>query len=177
MLTLRTVSLWRFDTVAHCHWSWQPFPIPRHRFDSAMGVRRVRYAATTANGAARERYRDTGRFIPADHAEHHVATVTGELSMLDLRREDVLDALRVDDRISTGREDAVWASCQQLTDQIWGWWGEDVHALMYRSRTTPQTSANVVFFAHAPLDGASQALRTHHDLLDQLVLDGFTIDF
>ncbi len=171
------MSLWRFDTVAYGRWNWQPLAIPHHRFDSATGARRVRYAATTVNGAARERYRDTGRFIPADHAEHHVATLTGELSMLDLRREDVLDALHLDDRISTGREAAVWASCQELSGRVREWWGEDVHALMYRSRTTPQSSANVVFYSHAPLDGVSQVLRGHHDLLDELVLDGFTIDF
>jgi hypothetical protein len=172
-----TVSLWRFDTVAHRSWSWQPFPTPRYRFDSARGTHRVRYGATTANGAARERYFDTGRLIPVDHADHHVATLTGDLSVLDLRREEVLDALAVDDRISTGRENAVWVSCQDLTDRVEDWWGEDIHAVMYRPRTTPETSVNVVFYAQAPLVGTSQVLREHNDLLDELVLRGFTIDF
>jgi predicted nucleotidyltransferase len=107
----------------------------------------------------------------------HVATLTGDLSVLDLRREEVLDALAVDNRISTGRENAVWVSCHELTDRVGDWWGEDIHALMYRPRTTPETSVNAVFYAQAPLAGTSQALREHDDLLDELVLRGFTIDF
>lgn len=170
-------NLWRFDTAACDAWDWTPFATPRHRFDSAAGQHRVRYAATAANGAARERYRDTGLFIPSDHAEHHVATLSGELIVLDLRRETVLDALAVDDRISTGREQAVWASAQHLTDRASEWLGADMHALMYRPRTTPETSANVAFYRHAQLTCTSAALHTCADLLDELKLRGFTIDW
>lgn len=166
------VRLWRFDRSAYQDWSWAPFSEPRHRFDSASGAHRVRYGATTAVGAARERYRDTGMLVPDDHADHHVAVVEGALTVLDLRRETILDALGTDDRVSTSREPATWASCQQLTDHVRRWWGTDVHALAYRPRTTPETSTNVAFFANAPLDGRSTRLGDDRDLLDELVLAG-----
>jgi hypothetical protein len=151
--------------------------VPRYRFDSAAGLRRVRYAAAAAHGAARERYWDTGLFIPSDHAEHHVATLSGQLTVLDLRREVVLDALAVDDRISTSREQTVWESAQELTDRTARWWGADLHALVYRPRTSPETSVNVAFYHHARLDCTSAPLHACADLLDELKLRGFTIDW
>jgi hypothetical protein len=151
--------------------------VPRHRFDSAAGLHRVRYAATTAHGAARERYRDTGMLVPSDHAEHHIAALSGELTVLDLRREAVLDALTLDDRISTAREPTVWESAQELTDRAARWWGPDVHALVYRPRTTPETSANVALYRHASLDCTSAPFHACTDLLDELRLRGFTIDW
>lgn len=106
----------RVDSQPIATWNWEPSPKPRYRFDSAGGLWRVRYAARSEEGAARERYRDTGSMIPADHAN--------------------------------------------------------------RSRTTPETSPNLAFFAHAPLTGTSVPLRTRSDLLDRLVLRrGFTVDF
>lgn len=169
--------MWRFDTAACDEWDWTPFAVPRYRFDSADGRQRVRYAATTAHGAARERYRDTGLLIPSDHAEHHIATLSGELTVLDLRREVVLDALALDDRISTGREPTVWESAQELSDRAAGWWGADVHAVVYRPRTTPETAGNVALYRHAPLDCTSVPLHACTDLLDELRLRGFTIDW
>ena len=53
-------------------WTWEGFPSPRHRFDPADGSFRTRYASTRFYGAARERYLDSGRYIPAAHADHHV---------------------------------------------------------------------------------------------------------
>jgi hypothetical protein len=129
-------------------------------------------------GAAREPYRDTGSFIPADHAGHYVVTLTGRIWFLDLRRDGSLDALGLDDRISTGHEPEVWAAAQRLTDLALDWWGEHLHGLVYRSRTTPQTSANLAFFAHAPLHGRSRKLGTASGLLAELIaLHGFTVDF
>jgi hypothetical protein len=172
LLTTMPVRLWRFDAAAFPDWSWAPFARPRHRFDSAAGLHRVRYAATSALGAARERYRDTGMYIPADHVDHHVAELTGTLTVLDLRDERVLDAFGVDDRISTGREPAVWQWCQALVDLVLGWWDGHVHAVVYRPRTTPQSSTNVAILAGAPLTGTSTRLADHRALLDQLVIVG-----
>ena len=153
--------------------------MPRFRFDAASGTLRVRYAATSSHGAARERYRATGSYIPPDHAAHYLVTLTptAPVRVLDLRREAVLDALGVDDRISTGHEPDVWAAAHRLTDLVVAWWGEAVHGIAYRSRTTPQTSANVALFHHAPFAGRSQRLDRARPFLDMLVVrHGFTVD-
>jgi hypothetical protein len=134
-------------------WDWAPPAAPRHRFHSASGLLRVRYAATSLHGAARERYRDTGSLIPADRDRHYVETLTSRVRVLDLRSGSTLDALGVDDRVSTGHEQAGWEAAQQLTDSVLRLWGDAVHGLLYRSRTTPGSSANIPFFARAPLRG------------------------
>ena len=168
----------RVDAQPFARWNWAPFPVPRHRFDSATGLWRVRYAARSDEGAARERYRDSGSLIPADHATHSLVTLTGRVRVLDLRQESVLDELLLDDQISTARSDPWWEATHRLTDSARRWWGDHVQGIAYRSRTTPETSVNLAFFAHAPLAGVSVPLRTRSDLLDRLILTrGFTVDF
>lgn len=179
---LRLVSLagpfFRVDARPFASWDWTPFPAPRHRFDSAAGLWRVRYAARSDEGAARERYRDTGSLIPADHATHSLVTLTGRLRVLDLRQERALDGLHLDDQISTSRSDPWWAAAHRLTDSVREWWGDRVQGIAYRSRTTPGTSTNLALFAHAPLSGSSVPLGACAELLDRLVLTrGFTVDF
>lgn len=168
----------RVDAQPSETWSWAPFPDPLYRFDSAAGLWRVRYAARSDEGAARERYRDSGSLIPADHATHGLVTLTGRVRVLDLRQESVLDELLLDDQISTSRADPWWGAAHRLTDSVREWWGEHVQGIVYRSRSTPGTSTNLAFFGHAPLTGTSVPLRTRSDLLDRLVLTrGFTVDF
>jgi hypothetical protein len=138
----------------------------------------VRYAARSDEGAARERYRDSGSLIPADHAGHHLVTLTGRVRVLDLRNERVLDALGLDDQISTSRADPWFNAAHRLTDAARGWWGTRIEGIAYRSRTTPETSTNLAFFEHAPLDGTSVQLAECSDLLDRLVVArAFTINF
>jgi len=173
-------ELWRIDANHPAGWDWVGFPTPRSRFDPSSGAFRARYAATSIAGAAREKYLDTGRLIPADHANHcliHLAT-TRPLKVVDLRTQANLDALDVDDRINTSHEGLVWSACHRLADALPGWWDE-ADGIMYRSRTTPQTSINVAFFA---LDGfdveGSRLLSTCVDELDELVLHHqFTVNF
>lgn len=168
----------RIEAQPHAGWSWVPRPDPLYRLDSAAGLWRVRYAAKSDEGAARERYRDSGSLIPVDHATHSLVTLTGRVRVLDLRQERVLDELQLDDQISTGRTDPWWGAAHRLTDSVREWWGEHVHGIVYRSRTTPETSTNLAFFAHAPLAGSSTQLDACADLLDRLVLTrGFTVDF
>ena len=68
-------QLWRIDAQPPEQWSWAGFPEPRYRFDPRNGSFRTRYASTRFYGAARERYLDTGRYIPAHHAEHRVVSL------------------------------------------------------------------------------------------------------
>lgn len=177
-LNARTV-LWRVDAEAPRDWDWVGFPEPRNRFDPESGAFRVRYAATTFFGAARERYSASGRYIPADHAEHQVVRleVRRPVWVLDLRSEANLDALGVDDRISTGREPAVWAACHRLADALTAWW-PDVIGLMYRSRTTPASSTNVALLSVAAMSERHRDLRSCAAELDELVLrHEFTVGF
>ncbi|MDQ6614349.1 MAG: RES family NAD+ phosphorylase [Actinomycetota bacterium] len=183
-LRRRTVTvgteLWRIDALDPTEWDWVGFPSARFRFDPASGAFRVRYAGTSIAGAAREKYLDTGKLIPADHATRHLVhlAATRPLKVVDLRSQVNLDAIDVDDRINTSHEDVIWNACHRFADAVKGWWDE-IDGIMYRSRTTPETSINVAFFS---LDGfaveGGRVLRTCIDELDDLVLhDQFTVGF
>ena len=138
----------------------------------------MRYAARSDEGAARERYRDSGSFIPADHASHHLVTLSGRVRVLDLRNERVLDALGLDDQISTSRADPWFNAAHHLTDAVRGWWGDHIEGIAYRFRTTPETSTNLAFFEHAPLEATSVPLAQCTELLDRLVVArAFTVDW
>lgn len=172
-------QLWRIDTQAPAIWDWSGFANPRHRFDPQSGGFRVRYASRSFVGTARERYRDSGMFIPADHAAHHLVKLvaTRRLSVLDLRTERNLNVLALDDQINTSHHPRVWSSCHNLCDAIRRWW-PDLDAIVYRSRTTPASSVNIAFFATAGFATESRALASRPDVLVDLVLrQGFTVDW
>jgi hypothetical protein len=133
----------------------------------------------TAVGASRERYLASGRYIPADHADHSLVRLelVRAARALDLRTEVNLDALGVDDRISTGREVEVLRACHQLSVTVRAWW-PDLDGLLYRSRTTPETSANLAFFSLDAMAATGRPLRKCVAELDELVLvHEFTVGF
>lgn len=82
-------------------------------------------------------------------------TAVRPLLVVDLRTEANLDALGMDDRVSTTREPAVWDACHRLVDALRRWW-PDLDGLAYRCRTTPATSISVAFFS---LDAFQQESR------------------
>lgn len=168
---------WRFDAQDPAQWTWEPFPTPRFRFDSATGQHRVRYAGLTSRGAARERW-NPDRYIAAGDAQVWVTQLAGTPRVVDLRSERVLDHLGLDDRINTARDAATWRTCQVLGDRLRQWFPQ-LDAIVYRSRTTPETSANIAWHRPACLQVVGVApLRECPDLLDRLVLaDGFTVAF
>jgi hypothetical protein len=171
--------LWRIERWPVDEWSWEGFPVPSYRFDPASGAFRTRYAGQTFAGAARERYAEKNRYIWREHGEHFVTRLvaTRPLRIVDLRTEANLDALGVDDRISTGREDKVWTACHDLVDAMRRW-SPDLDGLVYRSRTTPATSTNVAFFSLEGLAATSTLLRDCGAELHDLVLThGFTVAF
>jgi hypothetical protein len=169
-------EIWRVDATDPAAWTWEGFPEPRYRFDPASGAFRTRYAGASLAGAFRERYRLSGLVIPADHADHYLVRLVAArpLRVLDLRTEKNLDALNVDDQISTGQHPDVWATCHRAADAVRRWW-DDVDAVVYRSRTTPETSANYAFFSADPFMVESWRLADRTDVLTDLVLrHGFT---
>ncbi|MHA7652176.1 RES family NAD+ phosphorylase [Mycobacterium sp. ML1] len=173
------VQLWRVEAAEPGDWTWRGFPEPRFRFDPKSGGFRTRYAATAAEGAFRERYRDTGRTVPADHATQYLIRLVAirPLRIFDLRTQRNLDALDVDDQISTGQRIRVWRQCHHLADAVRRWW-PDLDAIVYRSRTTPETSTNYAFFSHAPFTTESWVLKSRTDILFDLVLrHDFTVNW
>ena len=171
--------LWRIDAHPPEEWSWDGFPEPRHRFDPADGTFRTRYASTRFYGAARERYLDTGRYVPAGHADHHVVelTATRPFRVLDLRNEAKLDLLGLDDRISTSHEPAVWSAAHLLAERARRWW-DRIDGIAYRARTTPSSTSNIAFWSIDGCTATSRPLRECVEELDDLVLRrDFTLDF
>lgn len=175
------VTLTRVDTTDPATWSWEGFAQPYHRFDPLSGGFRVRYAGWTPRTALRERFPE--RRIPEGDADLRLVTLRGRVRMLDLTSEKVLDALDIDDRISTGRlpqvrtaerPDPFLDACGRLTDLVAGWW-DGVHAIRYRSRTTP-SQTNVAFCQHADLDPDAVPLAAATDVLVRAVVgDGFSV--
>ncbi|CAN5652420.1 RES family NAD+ phosphorylase [soil metagenome] len=173
------LELWRVEATDPLEWTWEGFAEPRYRFDPASGRFRTRYAATALVGAFRERYRATGSVVPADHADQRLIRLvsTRALRILDLRTERNLDALGVDDQISTGQHERVWDTCQQLVDSARNWW-PDLDAIVYRSRTTPEVSVNYAVFGTDGFTHESWPLAERTDVLVNLVLrEGFTVDW
>lgn len=168
----------RLDRTTPREWSWAPYATARHRFDSAAGLRRVRYAASSQRGVLREAFDATGRILGEADLESHLVRLSGRLRLLDLRREATLDALGLDDQVSTGRAPEVWTTCQRLADLAAGHYGVRLHGIVYRSRTTPQTNTNLALFAQAQMTAETLGpLRTHSGLLAAAVVgDGFTVE-
>lgn len=121
-------------------------------------------------------FRDTGLYVPAVAGDRHWCDLTADIAVIDLRSDKVLDALGVDARASTSYEDHVRRWCHILPGALHRWWGDDVHGIVYDSRTTP-SAANVALFPVAPLTGTSTPLADRPDLLAHLVLTaGLQVD-
>jgi hypothetical protein len=125
----------------------------------------------------RERFDREGRLITPAHLQLQLVRLTGAVRVLDLRRDRALDALGLDDQISTARSPEVWAACHRLVDLVHEWFGGRCEGIVYRSRTTPERSANLAFYAHAPLQAESLgALGEQEQLLVECAArEGFAI--
>ena len=169
---------YRLDSEPPSRWQWSAFPDPRYRFDSASGAFRVRYAGDGQRVAMRERFDDEGRIVSSDHLRLYVVELRGAVRVLDLRHDRNLDALGLDDQINTSRAPIVWGACHRLADRVHSWYGNRCGGIVYRSRTTPQRSANLAFLAHAPLSTRTLGrLGDQAGLLAACVLsDGFTVE-
>ncbi len=177
-LTVLHHPWYRLDPSTPSRWRWSAFPEPRYRFDSPTGAFRVRYAGDAQRVAMRERFDADGRIVSETALTLHLIELTGAVRVLDLRHDRNLDALGVDDQISTSRAPGVWAACQRLADLVRSWYGQRCHGIVYRSRTTPERSANLAFFAHAPLRARNLGrLGTQDGLLAACVhSDGFAVE-
>ncbi len=98
--------------------------------------------------------------------------------MLDIRADRTLDALGLDDQISTSRAPGPWQACHLLTDLVIDWFGSRCDGIVYRPRTTPQRSANLALFGHAPLQARSLGVLGDQSALLAacIVADGFAVE-
>ena len=102
---------------------------------------------------------------------------TRPFRVLDLRNEEKLDLLDLDDRISTSHEPRVWETAQRLAERAHGWW-DRIDGIAYRARTTPSSTSNLAFWSIEGCTATSRPLHECTEELDDLVLRrDFTIDF
>jgi hypothetical protein len=164
-------------------WDWTPFPAARHRFDPPSGRFRVRYAANRPAVAARERF-PTRELTVAD-GELWLVQLSEVPSALHLTHQGNLDALGLDDRVSTGRillsrgadPDPLLDISGRLADAVYDWWDQVPPPLVYRSRTTPGIGRSIAFTRQAsPRIVNARPLREATALHTHLVLRaGFTL--
>lgn len=172
---------WRIDGAEPAVWTWEPFPAARHRFDPPSGRFRARYAARTPTAAARERF--PSRTLTEADGWLRLVRLDGTPSALHLTRRSILDALGLDDRVSTGRlhelgvfGDPLLAAAQELSDAVYDWWDTSPPPLVYRTRSTP-SARSIAFTRTVSWDTTSSGLlRDAVGLLVQIVTrHGFTV--
>lgn len=123
---------------------------------------------------------DPERFISAQALDRWVIALTITGGLVDLRTDDTLDALGLDDQISTSRAPQVWDTAQRTGDLLWVEYAarsRPAPSVVYRSRTTPQHNVNIACFEHSVTRVVSVTrLRDMPALLDAVIIaDGFTI--
>jgi hypothetical protein len=174
---------WRIDTAHPRDWAWAAYPQPKGRFDPLSGRFRVRYAANRPVVAARERF--VAKTLTETDGELWLVELTDFPRSLHLTRQANLDALGLDDRVSTGRidiagrrdPDPLLATCGQLADAVYDWWSGRPPPLVYRSRTAPSVGRSIAFTeAASPRVVRARRLAEATALHTHLVLQaGFTV--
>jgi hypothetical protein len=104
---------------------------------------------------------------------------------LRLTRQTTLDALGLDDRVSTGRidlgsrrrPDPLLDTCGRLADAVYDWWDGRPPPLVYRTRTMPEVGRTIAFTEWtSPRVESAGRLRDAAALHAYLVLGaGFTV--
>ena len=132
--------------------------------------------------AARERF--PTRILTDADGDLWLVHLDNMPSALHLTHQANLDALGIDDRVSTGRidirrradPDPLLDTCGQLADALFDWWDHRPPPLIYRARTTP-AGRNIAFTSTAaPRAVIAGRLRDATALHVHLVLRaGFTV--
>jgi hypothetical protein len=133
--------------------------------------------------AARERF--PARLLTEADGELWLVHLARMPPALHLTHQANLDALDLDDRVSTGRihasaradPDPLLATCAGLADALYDWWLGQPPPLVYRARTVPGVGRNVAFTSTAwPATIRARRLREAVSLHSHLVLRaGFTV--
>ncbi len=144
---------------------------------------RVRYAANRAAAAARERF--PARTLTDADGELWLVRLDAMPAGLRLTHQSTLDALGLDDRVSTGRldvdrrrrADPLLDTCGRLVDAVYDWWDGRPPPLVYRTRTMPEVGRTIAFTEWtSPRMVSAGRLRDATALHTYLVLGaGFTV--
>ncbi|HVS16552.1 MAG TPA: hypothetical protein VMV46_21765 [Thermoanaerobaculia bacterium] len=146
----------------------------------------MRYAANRPAVAARERF--PARSLSEADGELWLVRLDGTPGALHLTHQANLDALGLDDRVSTGRIgvdrsgrdggdlDPLLDTCGRLCDALYDWWQGAPPPIVYRARTTP-SGRSLVLSEWTGLEvAAARPLREATVLHVHLVLRaGFTV--
>ncbi len=105
--------------------------------------------------AARERF--AARLITETDGELFLVALDSIPSALNLAAQANLDALGLDDRVSTGRidvgrradPDPLLETCGRLADAVYDWWNGHPPPLVYRTRTAPGQGRSIAFMQSA----------------------------
>jgi hypothetical protein len=141
----------------------------------------MRYAANRSVAAARERF--PGRLLVAADGGRFLVELRADARALHLTHQGNLDALGLDDRISTGRlygsgveADPLLDRCQRLADAVFDWWDGVPPALVYRARTLPGARSMAFTASSRVVAVQARPLREAHHLLVELVArHGFSV--
>jgi hypothetical protein len=143
----------------------------------------MRYAANRPAAAARERF--PARMLTDADGELWLVRLESMPSGLRLTRQTTLDALSLDDRVSTGRIDVggrrrldpLLDTCGRLADAVYDWWDGRPPPLVYRTRTMPEVGRTIAFTEWtSPRVVSAGRLRDATALHAYLVLGaGFTV--
>jgi hypothetical protein len=130
-----------------------------------------------ALAAARERF--PARALTETDGELWLVAIEGMPSAMHLTHQGNLDALGLDDRVSTGRidvgarrdPDPLLDTSGRLSDAVYDWWNGAPPPLVYRSRTMPERGRNIAFSQpSSPRVAAVGRLRDATTLHAHLVL-------
>ena len=153
------------------------------RFDPLSGRFRVRYAANRPAAACRERF--PARVMTEADGELWLVTLGASPAALHLTHQANLDALGLDDRVSTGRiqatgrvdPDPLLETCGALADAVYDWWGGTPPPLVYRTRSMPERGRSIAFTPTATLEVVSARRLRHATALHAFLVlrAGFTV--
>lgn len=140
----------------------------------------MRYAANDPVAAACERF--PARRLADAHGSLVLVRLDAPPPGLHLTHQRNLDALGLDDRISTGRldvrsaGDALLGAAHEPSDRIWDWWDQAPPPLLYRTRSVP-SARSIAFGEHVSWASvAGRPLRDARALLVALVIrHGFDV--
>ena len=138
------------------------YPTPRYRFDAPAGQYPIVYTNDSRVGVFAEVYVDRGRRLGSKDADRRLVEIVPErpLPIIDLLSDDILAALDLDERISTGED---YERCQQWALALYETLPE-LCGISYGARCAGRATANVALFADRCVSDV--ALKDHGRLKD-----------
>lgn len=141
---------------------YRTYPTPRYRFDAPAGEYPTIYTNDSRVGVFAEVYVDRGRRLGSEDAGRRLVEIEPErpLPVVDLLSDNILTALDLDERISTGED---YERCQQWALALYETLPE-LCGIRYGARCAGRATANLALFADRC--ASNVALKDHGRLED-----------